>query len=83
MSLPDHCEGVVLERYTDEGLKNREFGLPHTVAELLIRVPAEQRQNVLIEAFKRAYTDEWRANPDRPVIPTDSQIEAVIVENGW
>jgi hypothetical protein len=87
--LTDYAKGVVLPDYTDEALRAGGF-LGDETTELLLLVPAEQRQNVAAEAHNRTtrvvthWTESGTALQDVRV--TGDYVETVrdiLREQGW
>ena len=56
MALQDIAKGRVLEALKDEALANEETSAyKGPIRKLLLKIPAEQRQNALAEAYRRAH----------------------------
>ena len=86
--LKDIAQGKVLPEYTDEALsQDREVGFSGEMRELLLRAPAEQRQNVVVALWDVVMSEEYTNMSVRQLMNEGrmpSQILAkIITENGW
>jgi hypothetical protein len=66
LQLPDFAQGVILPAYTDERLRAEAASDKPGVrrrAELLLKVPAEQRQNIEAEVTRRSSRSVTRMTP--------------------
>ncbi len=88
--LIDYAQGEVLPGFTDEGIQE---GYGEKIVELLLRVPANQRQNVLAEAHRRTFKVVFRSGGPfggkheeeliKGAKSTEETIGDILAENGW
>lgn len=80
--LKDHAQGKVLECYQDDMLK---FFFSQETVELLLRVPAEQRQNVMAEFAGRTTVSTGLGEMRLQLTPISRYelLDVILRENGW
>jgi hypothetical protein len=79
--LKDYAQGKVLPEYTDEALREERY-FKGKAAELLLRAPAVQRQNVEAEIAVRCERTT-RGGLIEQIRPYNEVRREILAENGW